>query len=198
LEEARKKPHERLKPGDVVDGVVDRIEPYGFFLQLKGGGRGMVHVSEIGSAPEGTDSQKPVAEQFPKGTKIKVAVLEIDPEHRIRLSRAAVPELEKGTAPETYLKHKSQHELEEKLLRSASKPPKPAAAPRRARPDGRPGARPRATPATVEAQPDAPDRQPRRERPPKQRPVSVGKSDKSGGLGTLGDLLKVKLQQRKN
>ena len=200
-EEARQKPHERLKPGDIVDGVVDRIEPYGFFLQLKWGGRGMVHVSEMGSAPEGADPQKPVAEQFPKGTKIKVAVLEIDPEHRIRLSRAAVPELEKGTAPETYLKHKSQHELEEKLLRSASKPPKPAAEPRRMRPDGRrPEGRQRPAPATAQAQAqaDGSERQPRRERPPKQRPVGIGKPEKSGGLGTLGDLLKVKLQQRKN
>ena len=204
-EEAHKKPHERLKPGDVVDGTVDRIEPYGFFLQLKGGGRGMVHVSEMGAAPEGVDAHKPVAEQFPKGTKVKVAVLEIDAEHRIRLSRAAVADLEKGTTPEAYLKHKSQHELEEKLLRSASKPLNPAA-PRRARPEGRVGAPPKASvKASGEAKPAASaasDRPARRERPPKQRPVGLGtekwKPEKSGGLGTLGDLLKAKLQQRKN
>ncbi len=209
-EEARKKPHERLKPGDVVDGTVDRIEPYGFFLQLKGGGRGMVHVSEMGAAPEGVDAQKPVTEQFPKGTKIKVAVLEIDADHRIRLSRAAVPELEKGTTPEAYVKHKSQHELEEKLLRSASKPFKAAPA-RRSRPDGRAGGRPRtgaegkpadSSGATGPASAASSDRPARRERSskqrPPQRPIGLGKPEKSGGLGTLGDLLKIKLQQRKS
>jgi small subunit ribosomal protein S1 len=199
-EEARKKPHERLKPGDVIDAIVDRIEPYGFFLQIKGGGRGMVHVSEMGAPPEGTDSRKPLAEQFPKGAQIKVAVLEIDADHRIRLSRAAVPEMEKGTTPEVYLKHKSQHELEEKLLRSASKPLKPKAGPRRPAPDRRPAARgsegtPRGPPG---AQAGASERPARRERPPNQRSGGPARPEKSGGLGTLGDLLKAKLQQRKN
>jgi hypothetical protein len=185
-----------------------------------------VHVSEMGLPPEGVDAHKPVAEQFPKGTKIQVAVLEIDAEHRIRLSRAAVPELGKGMTPEAYLKHKSQHELEEKLLRSASKPVKPAAAPRRpggegrvggrsdpradrrpegrgdARPEargdgrsGRPGSRPR---AAAGAQAAASDRPARGESSLKPRPGPAGKPEKSTGLGTLGDLLKVKLQQRKN
>ncbi len=223
-EEAHKKPHERLKPGDVVDGVVDRIEPYGFFLQLKGGGRGMVHVSEMGLPPEGVDAQKPVAEQFPKGTKVQVAVLEIDAEHRIRLSRAAVPELGKGLTPEAYLKHKSQHELEEKLLRSASKA---GQAGRRATARRRCEAARRAKRCPRRSKTRCPTRGTGRwtERWPSRQPSESGCRSARGGfrsagagrerpqtparscrearevlrsLGTLGDLLKAKLQQRKN
>jgi predicted RNA-binding protein with RPS1 domain len=188
----------------VVEAVVDRIEPYGFFLQLKGGGRGMVHVSEIGPAPEGADPQKPPGEQFPKGTKVKVAVLEIDAEHRIRLSRAAVPDLEKGTTAESYLKHKTQHELEERLLRSAAKPVRAKVPARGPRPNKRAATASTAPAATAGATAEA--RPPRRERPSKPRPggppggPSGGQKrpEKSGGLGTLGDLLKLKLQQRKS
>lgn len=204
-EALRQKPHERLKAGDIVDAAVDRIEPYGFFLQIKGGGRGMVHVSEMGPTPEGVDPGLPLPEQFPKGTKVRVAVLEIDAEHRIRLSRLAVPEMEKGSTPETYLKHKIQHELEEKLLRSAERPtpsrtgretnrstPRRAGAPRGENsPHG--GGAGRGAGASS---------RPRQERPehgggPASLPARGLPSVKSTGLGTLGDLLKIKLQQRK-
>jgi small subunit ribosomal protein S1 len=209
-ERAKQKPWERLKPGDVVDGSVDRIEPYGLFIALRGGGRGMVHQSEIGpppQAPEGKGHQ-PLAEQFSKGAKIRVAILDIDSDHKIRLSRAAVEKIEGGMSAETYVKQKAERELAEKLLRSADKP-----APRRPergakrpvrngeasprgraqasssaeprgegksdpRSEGRPGAKPRGKP-----------------RPPDPRGLK-GPS-KGVSLGTLGDLFKAKLAQKK-
>jgi predicted RNA-binding protein with RPS1 domain len=157
----------------------------------------MVHVSEMGAPPEGPDAKKPLAERFPKGTKVKVAVLEIDAEHRIRLSRTAVAELEKGSTAEAYLKHKTQHELEQKLLRSAERPMRPRGNGKRpARPPAKPGPQAGAEGLTAGAPPTG---EARRERPPKRRdgPPRPPLGKTTGGLGTLGDLLKAKLQQRK-
>jgi small subunit ribosomal protein S1 len=185
-ERAKQKPWERLKPGDVVDGSVDRIEPYGFFIALRGGGRGMVHHSEMGPPPEGKEP-KPLAELFPKGTKIEVAVLEIDAEHRIRLSRAAVEKIKAGLTAPAYLKQKAERDLAEKLLRSADKP-----APRRAERAGKRPAKATAEaprPATSESRP------PRKPRIQESRVPKV--PGKNAPLATLGDLFKVKLAQKK-
>ncbi len=202
-EESRKKPHERLQPGEIVDATVDRIEPYGFFLQLKGGGRGMVHVSEMGAAPEGVDPKLPLPEQFPKGAKLKVAVLEIDEKHRIRLSRLAVEEIQKGTTAAAYLKSKVQHELEEKLLRSAERANQrggpPRGGPRGPKREGAaagPGGPAQGLGRGPRAQPRERDRG--GDRPRREGTGGGLKQAPKGGLGTLGDLLKAKLQQRKS
>jgi small subunit ribosomal protein S1 len=182
---AKQKPWERHKPGDVIEGAVDRIEPYGFFIALRGGGRGMVHHSEMGPPPEGK-TPAPLAELFPKGTKIDVAVLEIDAEHRIRLSRAAVEKIKGGMTVSAYLKQKAEQALAEKLLRSADKP-----APRRPE-------RPRrqVSKAGESSHPPAKSARP----PPKPRSTpSVGPKvpGKNAPLATLGDIFKAKLAQKK-
>jgi len=73
LEIARKQFMETLKPGDVLDGEVTRIMPFGAFVALSPGVEGMVHVSEIGwsrtAAPE--DTLQP-------GSRLRVKVLGID------------------------------------------------------------------------------------------------------------------------
>ncbi len=192
-ERAKLKPWERIKPGDILEGSVDRIEPYGFFIALRGGGRGMVHHSEMGGPPEGKEP-KPLAELFPKGTKIDVAVLEIDAEHRIRLSRAAVEKIKGGATPQSYLKQKAERDLAEKLVRSADKPLPPR------RPE-RGGDRPARRPAKVgapeaAARPAGNDaRPPRRPRAPEARAPKA--PAKGVSLGTLGDLFKAKLAQKK-
>ena len=35
------------KTGDIIEGVVSGIQPYGAFINLKNGGTGLVHISEI-------------------------------------------------------------------------------------------------------------------------------------------------------
>ncbi len=68
----------------VVQGVVDRIETYGIFVQIEGtngrNGRGLVPSAELG-VPRGTDLRK----AFPEGTKVTAKVLETG-EGRLRLS----------------------------------------------------------------------------------------------------------------
>ena len=158
----------------------------------------MVHQSEMGPPPEPAEGSpaKPLAEAFPKGTKIKVAVLEIDADHKIRLSRAAVEKISAGQTAEAYVKQKAERELAERLLRSADKPA------RRPEKDSRRSPRASATPSGGRPKPEGQDlRTPRgesktrgRPRPPDSRGVTAGKSP---SLGTLGDLFKAKLAQKK-
>ncbi len=186
-ERAKLKPHERLKPGEVVEVTVDRLESYGLFVKIAGGGRGMIHVSEMGTA-KGTDHAK----EFPAGTKFKAAVLEITLEPappKIRLSKSAVEKIDAGATVESYLAEKA-------LLAAADKPERSRGPRRGPRPtsDGKTaasdGARPRS------------DRPPRsadsRSRKPREggTPGALSKP-KPGGLGTLGDLFRAKLAAKK-
>lgn len=74
--------------GAVVTGQVDRIEPYGVFLQVEGtrgrAGRGLIPNAELGT-PRGADTRK----LFPLGTKLTAKVLETG-EGRLRLSVRAL------------------------------------------------------------------------------------------------------------
>ncbi len=74
--------------GQVVSGVVERVEAYGLFVQIDGTkgrtGRGLLPVAELGVA-RGTDLRK----AFPIGTKLKVKVLEMS-EGRMRFSVRAL------------------------------------------------------------------------------------------------------------
>ncbi len=92
----------RPKVGQVVVGKVDRIEPYGVFLKFPGG-KGLIPAAETGTE-RGTDLKK----KFAIDQELKVAVLEIDPTGKIRLSiteaekveeRAAVNEWTKSQKP---------------------------------------------------------------------------------------------------
>jgi small subunit ribosomal protein S1 len=77
-----------LVVGAVVSGVVDRVEPYGLFLQIDGTrgrvGRGLIPNAELGTA-RGADLRK----LFPIGTPLTVKVLETG-EGKLRLSVKAV------------------------------------------------------------------------------------------------------------
>jgi small subunit ribosomal protein S1 len=74
--------------GSIVTGTVDRIEPYGVFIQIEGTrgrvGRGLIPNAELGT-PRGADNRK----LFPAGTKLTAKVLETG-EGRLRLSLRAV------------------------------------------------------------------------------------------------------------
>jgi small subunit ribosomal protein S1 len=81
-----------LRVGAVVEGVVDRVETYGVFLQVDGTkgrvGRGLVPVAELGTQ-RGADLRK----AFPEGTRLVVKVLETG-EGRLRLSVKAAKDAE--------------------------------------------------------------------------------------------------------
>jgi small subunit ribosomal protein S1 len=79
-----------LAVGATVSGTVDRIEPYGVFLQVDGTrgrvGRGLIPNAELGT-PRGADTRK----LFPLGTKLTAKVLETG-EGKLKLSLRAVKE----------------------------------------------------------------------------------------------------------
>ncbi len=81
-----------VRVGAVVEGVVDRVETYGVFLQVDGtkgrAGRGLVPVAELG-AQRGADLRK----LFPEGTRLVVKVLETG-EGRLRFSVKAAKDAE--------------------------------------------------------------------------------------------------------
>ena len=73
----------RPKSGQVVEGTVDRIEPYGIFVVFPGG-RGLVPASETGTE-RGTDLKR----HFQLGQALKAQILEVDGTGKIRLSLTA-------------------------------------------------------------------------------------------------------------
>jgi len=88
----------RPRVGQVVMGKVDRIEPYGVFVQFPGG-KGLVPASETGTE-RGTDLKR----HFPMGTEVKVEVLEIDASGKIRLSITAAQRSEERAEMDAYRK----------------------------------------------------------------------------------------------
>ncbi|WP_241759370.1 S1 RNA-binding domain-containing protein [Pyxidicoccus parkwayensis] len=88
----------RPKVGDVVVGKVDRIEPYGVFLQFAGG-KGLLPASETGTE-RGTDLRK----HYSLGQEVKVAILDIDASGKIRLSVTAAQRAEERAEVEAWQK----------------------------------------------------------------------------------------------
>ncbi|SOC37761.1 30S ribosomal protein S1 [Ureibacillus acetophenoni] len=70
-----------IKEGDVLDGTVQRIAPFGAFVDI-GGIDGLVHISQVSH-----DHVEDVNQVLTKGQAVKVKVLSVDPENeRISLS----------------------------------------------------------------------------------------------------------------
>ena len=70
-----------VKPGEIYDGTVKRIQPFGAFVEILPGKDGLVHVSQMAQGfvnnPE---------EIVSIGQKVKVKVVEIDDLKRINLT----------------------------------------------------------------------------------------------------------------
>jgi|MudIll2142460700_1097286.scaffolds.fasta_scaffold06450_2 small subunit ribosomal protein S1 len=74
--------------GELIEGVVDRVMPYGIFLKMSSGLNGLIPNTEMGT-PAGTDHKH----MFPSGTEMQVVVVEVDAaSNKVRLSRKAVME----------------------------------------------------------------------------------------------------------
>ncbi len=76
----------RYKIGDIVDGTILKVNPFGFFVELDAEIHGLAHVSEL--------SEKPVTDVSSLGNEgevIKFKVVSIEPkEHRLGLSLKGV------------------------------------------------------------------------------------------------------------
>lgn len=81
-----------VEKGEIYDGVVKRIQPFGAFVEILPGKEGMVHVSDMGE--EGEFVQKP-EDKVAIGQKVKVRVKEVDEMHRINLSMRMDPATDK-------------------------------------------------------------------------------------------------------
>jgi len=74
--------------GEILDGTVEKVMPYGIFLKMNSGITGLIPNIEMGT-PSGTDHRR----MFPPGTAMQVAVLDVDTEkNKVRLSRKAIVE----------------------------------------------------------------------------------------------------------
>ncbi len=68
---------EKIKVGDIIDGEVKSIMPYGLFVKLSDGVEGLLHISELPYT-----GGKKLEELYKRGGEIKVKILKIDKENR--------------------------------------------------------------------------------------------------------------------
>jgi S1 RNA binding domain protein len=96
-----------LEVGAVVEGTVQRITPYGAFLQLEDGRVGLVHISEIDR-----NYVKDVREHLRENDKVQAKVQAIKEDGKIDLSIKALQD-----PPRRPLRRGSDPDLEHKLKR---------------------------------------------------------------------------------
>jgi polyribonucleotide nucleotidyltransferase len=83
-----------VEPGRIYEGKVAKIMDFGAFVTILPGKDGLVHVSQISS-----ERVEKVGDKLKEGDVVKVKVLEVDKQGRIRLSMKAVEEGEGEAAP---------------------------------------------------------------------------------------------------
>ncbi|HMA68097.1 MAG TPA: S1 RNA-binding domain-containing protein, partial [Desulfosalsimonadaceae bacterium] len=81
--------------GEVYDGSVVKITDFGAFVQIKPKTEGLVHISEI--APYRI---KKVTDEIQQGDTIRVKVIDITPEGKIKLSRKALMGRDNKSGPD--------------------------------------------------------------------------------------------------
>ncbi len=82
-----------VEPGRIYEGKVAKIMDFGAFVTIAPGKDGLVHVSQISS-----ERVEKVSDKLKEGDIVKVKVLEVDKQGRIRLSIKAVEEDAAATA----------------------------------------------------------------------------------------------------
>ncbi|MDQ3331201.1 MAG: polyribonucleotide nucleotidyltransferase [Planctomycetota bacterium] len=85
---------EDIKVGRVYNGTVSSIKDFGAFIEIAPGKDGLCHISELADG-----YVKNVNEICKIGDKMKVKVIAVDEQNRVKLSRKAVIAEEAGTAP---------------------------------------------------------------------------------------------------
>jgi polyribonucleotide nucleotidyltransferase len=82
-----------VEPGRIYEGKVAKLMDFGAFVTIMPGKDGLVHVSQISN-----ERVEKVSDKLKEGQIVKVKVLEVDKQGRIRLSMKAVTE-EENNAP---------------------------------------------------------------------------------------------------
>ncbi len=92
--------------GDILEGVVERVMPYGIFLKAETGVTGLIPNSEMGT-PRGTNHSR----LFPEGTPMQVIVTAVDQaKGKVTFSRSGV---EEKTAENEYNQYKDKVKKDE-------------------------------------------------------------------------------------
>ncbi len=84
-----------FEAGDVVTGVVNRIEDYGVFVELSPGKDGLLHISQVSA-----DRVRDIREHFGLGDQVTVKIMGIDEMGRIKLTRRGLTPIYPEDAPE--------------------------------------------------------------------------------------------------
>ncbi|ARB37510.1 30S ribosomal protein S1 [Bacillus subtilis] len=96
---------ERVKPGDVLEGTVQRLVSFGAFVEILPGVEGLVHISQISNKHIGTPH-----EVLEEGQTVKVKVLDVNEnEERISLSMRELEETPKADQ-EDYRQYQAKEE----------------------------------------------------------------------------------------
>lgn len=74
--------------GEILDGKVAKVTNYGAFVDLQGGGSGMIHISEVANT-----YVKDINNYLKVGDEVKVKVIGINPENKVSLSIKETMEL---------------------------------------------------------------------------------------------------------
>jgi polyribonucleotide nucleotidyltransferase len=82
-----------VEPGRIYEGKVAKLMDFGAFVTILPGKDGLVHVSQISE-----ERVEKVSDKLSEGDIVKVKVLEVDKQGRIRLSMKAVTEDEKASS----------------------------------------------------------------------------------------------------
>ncbi len=78
-----------VEPGQIYEGKVAKLMDFGAFVTILPGKDGLVHISQISD-----ERVEKVSDKLSEGDKVKVKVLEVDKQGRIRLSMKAITEEE--------------------------------------------------------------------------------------------------------
>ncbi|MEC1022182.1 30S ribosomal protein S1 [Bacillus paralicheniformis] len=97
---------EKVKPGDVLDGKVQRLVSFGAFVEVLPGVEGLVHISQISNKHIGTPH-----EVLEEGQDGKVKVLDVnEEEERISLSMKELEENTDKAEQEDYRQYQAKEE----------------------------------------------------------------------------------------
>lgn len=106
-----------FKIGDVIEGEINRLTPFGAFLKLSNDINGLIHLTEITA-----EAIKDPSEALKVGQKVKAKIIAIEPtEHRIGLSMKALTE-----EPKKKIKKEAEDEAKAEEEEKAKKKTKKA------------------------------------------------------------------------
>jgi small subunit ribosomal protein S1 len=91
-----------LRVGAAVQGTVDRVEPFGVFVALEGGGRALLPAVETGT-PRGTD----LGRAYPEGMSLDLTIIAIDERGRIKVSQKARAAADERAVVESFNRNQS-------------------------------------------------------------------------------------------